>query len=49
MLLHDIRRHLAERLRFYRETRRLERLDDRLLADMGINRATIAERVAGRL
>jgi uncharacterized protein YjiS (DUF1127 family) len=30
------------------ETRRLSRLDDRLLADMGVERDEIRDRVAGR-
>jgi hypothetical protein len=48
MLLHDIRRHLVERLRLHWDIERLQGLDDRILADMGIARETIVARVKGR-
>ena len=48
MLLHDLGRRLRERIRLHREIERLRWLDDRILADMGIDRDTIASRVRGR-
>lgn len=48
-MLHEIARRIAERLRVYHEINRLRRLDDGLLADMGIERREIAARVRGDL
>jgi uncharacterized protein YjiS (DUF1127 family) len=48
MLLHDIRKRIAERLRIHRDIKRLKRLDDHLLADLGIPRDQIADCVSGR-
>lgn len=48
MLLHDIGRRLRERLRLHREFHRLQALDDRILADMGIARESIAARLRGQ-
>lgn len=48
MLLHDLRRRFAERLRVHWAIQRLEALDDHLLADMGIARESITDRVRGR-
>jgi uncharacterized protein YjiS (DUF1127 family) len=46
-MLHEITKRLAERLRINRDIRLLRRLDDYLLADIGINREDIAARVRG--
>jgi uncharacterized protein YjiS (DUF1127 family) len=48
MLLHDLRKRIAERLRIHRDIKRLKRLDDHLLADVGIHRDQIADCVSGR-
>jgi uncharacterized protein YjiS (DUF1127 family) len=48
MLLHDLRKRIAERLRIYRDINRLKGLDDHLLADVGIPRDSIADCVRGR-
>jgi uncharacterized protein YjiS (DUF1127 family) len=45
MLLHDLGKRFVERLRINRDIHRLRRLDDYLLADMGVERERIAERV----
>lgn len=47
MLLHDLGMRLIERLRLHRDIRRLESLDDRLLADAGVRRRDIAAMVRG--
>jgi uncharacterized protein YjiS (DUF1127 family) len=47
-MLHDLTKRIAERLRINRDIKRLSRLDDYLLADIGIEREHIAERVSGR-
>lgn len=46
-MLHDLTRRLIEWGRIHRDIRRLERLDDRMLTDMGVRRRDIAERVRG--
>jgi uncharacterized protein YjiS (DUF1127 family) len=46
-MLHDITKRFAERLRINRDIRLLRRLDDYLLADIGIRREDIAVRVRG--
>jgi uncharacterized protein YjiS (DUF1127 family) len=46
-MLHDLTKLIAERLRINRDIKRLKRLDDYLLADIGIDRAEIARRVTG--
>jgi len=47
-MLHQLGRRLAERLRIRRDIRRLERLDDYLLADIGVERTALAGAVRGR-
>ena len=46
-MLHDLTKRIAERLRINRDIKRLARLDDYLLADIGIERDQIARRVTG--
>lgn len=48
MLLHDLFRRAAERIRIHLDIQTLENRDDRLLADMGITRRSIADQVCGR-
>jgi len=48
MLLHDLGRRLRQRQRLHRDIERLRDLDDRMLADMGIARDSIAQRLRGR-
>jgi len=47
MTLNDIGKFVAERIRIYRDIERLKKLDDVLLADIGIRRVEIAARVRG--
>jgi uncharacterized protein YjiS (DUF1127 family) len=46
-LLYDLGGSFAQWLRFRKEIWRLSRLDDRLLADIGVERQDIAARVKG--
>jgi uncharacterized protein YjiS (DUF1127 family) len=48
MLYDDIKRRLTEWVELHQATRRLRQLDGRLLADMGIERNSIADLVRGR-
>jgi uncharacterized protein YjiS (DUF1127 family) len=47
-MLHDLKQQLQKWLRRQRDVARLHRLDDRLLADIGVKREAIAARVYGR-
>ncbi len=47
-MLHHIHRRLRDWLFLQADIRRLEAIDDRLLADMGFDRTTMAGRVRGR-
>lgn len=47
-MLHDIKNHVVRWLQAEREIRRLRRLDDHLLADLGIERDHISSLVRGR-
>lgn len=46
--LHQLTKRIAERARINRDIRKVRRLDDRLLADMGLERHSIADCVRGR-
>jgi uncharacterized protein YjiS (DUF1127 family) len=46
-MFHAIRKHLIEQLRIHRDIVRLQRLDDHLLADVGVPRDHIASYVRG--
>lgn len=48
MTLHDLKLYFEGWLRTTHEIKRLRDLDNRLLADMGINRQDIADLVSGR-
>ena len=46
-MLHELTNRILERIRINRDIRRLRALDDRLLADAGIERREIVPRVRG--
>lgn len=48
MTLHDLKLRLEGWVRTVRDIRRLRAIDNRLLADMGIDRDQIADLVTGR-
>ncbi len=47
-MFRNLKNRIAERVRLRRDIRRLAELDDRLLADVGVLRAEIADAVRGR-
>lgn len=48
MTLHELKAHVVDWLRTVRDIKRLRALDNRLLADIGIDRNAIADLVSGR-
>jgi uncharacterized protein YjiS (DUF1127 family) len=46
-MLHELKNRILERIRINRDIKRLQALDDRLLADVGVARRDIAASVRG--
>jgi uncharacterized protein YjiS (DUF1127 family) len=47
-MLHELKNRILERIRINRDIKRLRALDDRLLADLGVDRRDIVASVRGR-